>query len=61
MTRAQCLPDDVVEAFGEPYEGVLDSGVHIPADAEQEIIAALEARGYRCTEDTALAEMFALG
>jgi hypothetical protein len=55
------LPEAVVEAHGEHYEGALDSGIHLPADAEQEIIEALEALGYRCTNQDGLEELFDLG
>jgi hypothetical protein len=57
---ADWLPDEVVEAHGERYDGRLDSGIHLPADAEQEIIEALEALGYRCTNQHGLEELFDL-
>ena len=47
-----------MEGHGEHYEGALDSGVHLPSDAEQEILAALDDVGYKCTNQHGLEALF---
>ena len=49
-----------MEAHGEPWDGRLDRGIHLPADAEQEIVQALGALGYRCTNQPGLEDLFDL-
>lgn len=55
---ARWLPDDVVARFGERYDGLMDSGVNLPAEDQDAVVAELARRGVRCTHDHDLDELF---
>jgi hypothetical protein len=55
------LPRDVLDEHAVRYDGLMDSGMNLPAEALEPILASLEARGYQCAEDDALEDLIGGG
>jgi hypothetical protein len=55
LVMTDVVPPSVVEAFGESYETVLNGRyTELRGDRTAEVVAALEALGFRCVEDQPL-------
>ncbi len=52
------LPDDLIERFGEAWDGPLDHGVALRPEDRDALVAALHEHGVACVEDDALQELF---
>jgi hypothetical protein len=52
------LPARVLADLGERYEGILDSGVLLPAEHRHAILRALARAGHRCRKDDRIVELF---
>jgi hypothetical protein len=45
------LPEEIIDEYGEPYDSMAYSGVHMPASREREIVEAIRAAGISCEKD----------